>query len=198
MVGERGVEAAGGVDASVDKGGVVFLNGEAAELGAEVGVGGGSFGGEDEAGGLRVEAMKERGEKAVVADAGEGGEAGDEGVGEGVGFGEAEGVGGLSGGFVEGEEEVIFEEDGEGQVGVGAEAKVFGFGDVATVEAVAGGEARAFFGGAGVEEDLAVGEEFFDGGAVEPGEEAEELPVESFAVAGDGVLLVGDHGDNEE
>jgi hypothetical protein len=118
-VGEGGVEASGFCDAAVDEGGVVLLDGEAAELGAEGGVGGGGFRGEDEAGGLRVEAVEEGGEEAVVADFGERGEARDEGVGEGVGFGGAEGVGGLSGGLVEGEEGVVFVEDGRGRSGLG-------------------------------------------------------------------------------
>jgi hypothetical protein len=98
-VGEGGIEASGPIDAAVDEGGVVFLDGEAAELRAEVGVCGGGLGGEDEAGGLRVEAVEERREEAVVADGGQRGEAGDEGVGEGVGFGGAQGMGGLPAGL---------------------------------------------------------------------------------------------------
>ena len=172
----------------------MFFDGEAAELRAERGVGGGGFGGEDESGGLSVEAMQQGGEEAVVADVGQRGEARDEGVGEGVGFGGAQGMRGLSGGLVEGEEGGVFVENLQRQVGVGLEAEVVGLGDVAAVEDVAGGEARAFFGGAAVELDVAGGDPVLDEGAVEPGEEAEELPVEAFAGAADGMLFVGDHG----
>jgi len=118
-VGEGGIEPAGSVHDAVDEGGVVFLDGQVAELGTEGGVGRGGLGGENEAGGLRVEAMQQGREEAVVADIGQGGVAGDEGVGEGIGFGGSEGVGGNAGGLVECEEGGVFVEDGEGQVGVG-------------------------------------------------------------------------------
>ena len=200
LMGEGGIEASGGIDGAVDEGGIVFLNGEAAKLGAEGGIGGGGFCGEDEAGGVGVEAVQEGGKETVIADVGQRGEARDEGVGEGVGFGGAEGMGGLPGGFVEGEEGVVFVENVEGQIGIEEKAKVFGFGEVAAVEDVARGEACAFFGGALVKGDVSARDELFDGGAVEPGEEAEDLAVEALAGAGDGVLLVGDHGriKNEE
>ena len=68
----------------MDEGGVVLLDGEAAELRAERGVGGGGFGGEDESGSLRIEAVQQRGEEAVVADGGERGEACDEGCPAGL------------------------------------------------------------------------------------------------------------------
>jgi len=70
LVGEGGIEPAGSVHDAVDEGGVVFLDGQVAELGTEGGVGRGGLGGENEAGGLRVEAMQQGREEAVVADIG--------------------------------------------------------------------------------------------------------------------------------
>ena len=194
LMGEGGVEATGGVDDAVDEGGVVFFDGEAAELRAEGGVGGGRFRGEDEAGGLRVEAMQQRGKEAIVADVGERGEARDEGVGEGVGLGGAQRMRGLSGGLVEGEDAIVFVQDVQRQVGVGPEAEIVGFGDVAAVEDVAGGEFGALGDAGAVAGDGAGGDEFLDGGAVEPGVGAEQVPVEAGAGAGNGVLFAGDHG----
>ncbi len=99
LVGEGGIEPAGSVHDAVDEGGVVFLDGQVAELGTEGGVGRGGLGGENEAGGLRVEAMQQGREEAVVADIGQGGVAGDEGVGEGIGFGGSEGWVGMPAGL---------------------------------------------------------------------------------------------------
>jgi hypothetical protein len=112
LMGQGGVEAAGAMDAAVNEGGVVFFDGEGLELAAEGGIGGGGFGGENQAGGLGVQPMKKGGKEAVASDVGEGGIAGDEGVGEGVGFGMAEGVGWLAGGLVEGQEEVVLVQEG--------------------------------------------------------------------------------------
>ena len=103
-------------------------------------------------------------------------------------------MGGLAGGFVEGEDEVVFVDDFQRQVGVGLELEVGGLGDIAAVEDVAAGEFGALLGGPAVEPDLAGGEEGFDGGAVEPGVGVEQVPVEAFAAAGDGALVAGDHG----
>ena len=194
LVDEGGVEGTGGVDGAVDEGEVVFFDGEGLELAAEGRVGGEIFCGEDEAGGVYVEPVDQGGEEPVFADVGEGGMACDEGVGEGVGFGPADGMGGLAGGLVEGEQGFVFVDDAQGQFGVGAEAEVGGFGEVAAEDGVAGGEAGAFFGGARVEEDLAGGEEFFEGGAVEPGVGVEEETVEAGAGCVGCVLGVGDHG----
>ncbi len=142
--------------------------------------------------------MEQRGEEAVVTDVGERREARKERVGEGAGFGGAQGMGGLPGGLVEGEEGGVFVENDERQVGVGPESEVAGLGDGAAVEDVAGGEARAFFGGAVVEPDVSGGDPVLDDGAVEPGEEPQELPVEAFAGAANGVLFVGNHEENYE
>ncbi len=194
LVGERVIEAARGIDDAVDEGGVVLPDGETAELLAEVGVCGGGLGGENEAGGLRVEAVEQGRKEAVAADGGQFWVAGNQGVGEGAGFREAQGMGGQAGGLVEGKEGVVFVEDVQGEIGIGLEPEVGGFGDVSAVEGVAGDGFGAFLGGAAVEEDVAGGDQVFDGASVEPGIGVQQEAVEAGAGAAEGVLFARDHG----
>ncbi len=190
-----GVAGDGGADVAAEFGdfaahdGVVDLFESApGELGLELLVGGVIFGDDEAAAGIAVEAVDDAwaGDAADAAELA--GAVVEEGVDEGMLVVADARVDDESGGFVEDEEVVVFEEDMEGDI-FGLGAGRFGLGPRDGNGLAGAGGVGGFDGGA-VDADIAVADEALEGAAGDGGEGVVEVGIE--AELGDGFR--DDHG----
>ena len=156
---------------------------------AEFGVGEIVFGDEDDAGGFLVETMDDAGAEDVAA-LGEGLAAAEERVDERAGVVSSSGVDDHAGGFVDGEDVVVFVEsfewDGFG-FGADGRARLGGDGD-----AFAAADFVGSFGGFSVQKDVGGVDEFLHAGATEVGAMRGDDAVEALVeVVGSGYEVVG-------
>lgn len=153
-----------GLHLAFDKGPVDFFNGPAGELGGESAVGGVVAGDEEDAAGAGVEAV-DNPRAQIAPNAGKGSEMVQQGVDKRAGFAAGARVNDETGGLVDGDQVVIFEEDIEGDLfGFGAQrAERSGF----DVDPLAAPELVGGFAGAPVHEHAAGVDPLLKPGAAE-------------------------------